>query len=97
MPEKEVRAVAHTDDPTKWYLMAQLVASCQEYAQKEAEYEVAIKMRDDAIRRAKRAGLTVREIANIAGLSPARIQQVAPVGAKSVEMADETDDQRAIV
>jgi len=88
--------MAKPDDPTKWYLMAQLVAACQDYTVREAEYEVAARVRDDAIRRSKKAGLTLAEIANIAGLSRGRVQQIVPGDTVEREPAEQDADQQAV-
>ena len=68
----------HNDDAAKWYVMAQLAQAVTEAAEAEARVEVARKVRDDAIRRAKALGLSLAEIAAFSGLSRARVQQVAP-------------------
>lgn len=60
------------------YTLAQLVQACEAANQAQAEYEVALKMREQAIRSAKRLGVTLSEIAALSGLSKARVQQIVP-------------------
>ena len=66
------------DTAAKWYVMAQLAQAVHEYTEAEARLEIARKVRDDTIRRAKAMGLSLVEIATFAGVSRARVQQLAP-------------------
>lgn len=62
----------------RFYVLAQLVAVCEEAARAQAEYEVAVKMRESAIRSARRLGVSLSEIAALAGISKSRVQQISP-------------------
>jgi hypothetical protein len=62
----------------RWFVIAQVIEAVARCAEAEAQAEVARRMRDEAIRRAKAEGLTLAELAAISGLSRARIQQLAP-------------------
>jgi hypothetical protein len=66
------------DRTTRYFVLAQLAEACSRAAEAEAEAEVSRRVRDDAIRRAKGLGVSLREIASLSGLSKARVQQVAP-------------------
>jgi DNA-binding transcriptional MerR regulator len=81
-------------DPTRWYMMAQLTAVCARVTEAEAELEVSKRMRDDFIRKARNTGMSLAEIANLAGLSKARIQQLTPVEDDDRE-PDERPEQAA--
>lgn len=67
-----------TDDTAKWYILAQLAQAVSAESEANAQAEVARKVRDDAIRRAKNQGISYRELATLTGLSKSRIQQVVP-------------------
>lgn len=66
------------DRTARYFVLAQLAEACAKAAEAEAEAEVSRRVRDDAIRRSKSMGVTLREIAGLSGLSKARVQQVAP-------------------
>ena len=84
------RKSPESDKATRYFLLAQLAEACEKAVQAEAEADVARKVRDDAIRRAKSLGIPLRELAALSGLSKARVQQVAP----SVE-DEELEDKAA--
>jgi DNA-directed RNA polymerase sigma subunit (sigma70/sigma32) len=72
--------------------MGELWQTCTAFEQASAEVEKTRYLRDSAIKRAKAAGLTLTEIAEIVGISKARVQQITP---GDDQPADTLDDQRA--
>lgn len=75
------------------YAVGELWQACSAYEQAVADEVRARHLRDAAIRRAKAIGLTLAEIADIVGVSKARVQQITPGDEEPEQLAD----QRAIV
>lgn len=81
-----------------FYIFAQLAQACEEANRAQAEYEIAVKMREQAIRSARRLGVSLSEIAALAGISKSRVQQIVPGDPEDdEETADADDDQREVV
>lgn len=80
----------------KWFILAQLAQACERANLAQAEAEVAFKMREQAIRAAKRFGLSLSEIGALSGLSKSRVQQIVPGAEDDGEAVDESDLVRVV-
>lgn len=91
-----VAAGSFSDNPLKWLKAAELLAAHSRVTECEAELEVAMRLRDEVIRSARPAGLSQREIAQMVGLSKARVQQIVPAQVEEDEPVEDDDPDRAL-
>jgi len=75
------------------FVVAKLVEYVQRCAEAEAQADMERKLRDDAIREAKAAGLSLAEIARMANVSRARVQQLAPTPETVLGDVEPEDDE----
>lgn len=75
------------------FAVGELWQACSEYEHVAGDLERARYLRDSAIRRARAAGMSLVEVAEVVGISKARVQQISPGTDK--ETLD-LDDQQAV-
>lgn len=66
------------DETGKWIFIADLLEKISAYDDAETEFNAARVRRDRAIQRAKAFGVSMSEIAKVAGVPRAEVQQLAP-------------------
>lgn len=88
-----VATSSFADNPVKWLKAAELLAAHSHVAECEALLEVALRLRDEVIRSSRAAGLSQREIAQMVGLSKARVQQIVPALVEDEPVQDDDDDE----
>lgn len=84
------------DEKLEMMLLIELTEVIRDTVEAEAQAEAKRHVRDDLIRRLKAQGMSLSRIAAVAGMSRARVQQVAPGATEAVEVHDDATSDIAV-